>query len=63
MGGLKMLKYTYYITIGLMIIVILLIITGMGQDGTASTLIGAISGFWLGQSTNEKQGANKKQGS
>jgi phosphoglycerate kinase len=36
---------------------------GMGQDGSASTLIGAISGFWLGQSTNEKPGANEKQGS
>jgi membrane protein YqaA with SNARE-associated domain len=24
------------------------------QDGTASTIIGSISGYWLGQGNNEK---------
>lgn len=28
---------------------------GQGQDGTASMIIGSISGYWLGPADNDKQ--------
>lgn len=43
---------TFWISIFLLGFAIALVWSGKGQEGTASTIIGSISGYWLGQATN-----------
>lgn len=50
-----MLKYRFMVSVLMMGLAIALVWAGKGQDGTASTIIGSISGYWLGQGNNKKQ--------
>lgn len=49
-----MLKYKFWISVLMVVLVIVLVITGRGQEGIASTITGAILVYWLGQGENEK---------
>lgn len=49
----------------MVVLVIALVLTGKGQDGITTTIIGAISGYWLGQGENEmpvKKSSNNCRG-
>lgn len=56
-----MLKYSFWVSIIMIVLVFLLIFTGRGQE-TVGTIIGSITGFWLGQSNNEQKKPNDKRG-
>ncbi|SDI57488.1 hypothetical protein SAMN05443529_1528 [Desulfosporosinus hippei DSM 8344] len=49
-----MIKYAFWISVFMIILAIVLIWSGKGQDGTASTIIGSILVYWLSKGNNEK---------
>lgn len=54
MGVVETMRYTFWVSVLLILLVTALVWAGKGQDGTVSTIIGAISGYWLGQGNNGK---------
>lgn len=56
-----MIKYTFWVSIIMIILVFILIFTGRGQE-TVGTIVGSITGFWLGQSNGEPKKPNDKRG-
>ena len=51
----KFYVYTFWISVLLIVLALILLLVGQGQNGTASTIVGAVSGFWLGQGSNNKK--------